>query len=113
MQHAVVFIRDLHQFRPEGGADELAVFAAVAEVLDHLRDRGSVLGYYKSAYPYEFEVGVLAGARGCTTVKISVDLIEEVERGGIALLDGEDEGEGTWQVLLVCGQRGGEGAAHT
>lgn len=35
-------------------------------------------------------------------VKVGVDFVEEVERGRVALLDGEDEGEGaeTWELFL-------------
>lgn len=62
---AVELVRVLEQLGPEGGRDELRV---VAQLVDHVGDGLAMLG-----------------------VEGLVDFVEEIERGGIALLDGEDQ----------------------
>lgn len=62
----------MQHLRSERGADELPVLVALADVVQVVGHRGTVLG-----------------------VEVGVNLIEEVEGRGIALLDGEDEGQGT------------------
>lgn len=71
----------MHHLRSESRANELATpFAALAafaaELAQHLRDGGAVL-----------------------RVEVCVDLVEEVEGRGVALLDGEDEGERAQRLL--------------
>ena len=67
---AVALLRNMQHLRAEGGADELSI-GGVRDRLEHLRDGGSVLG-----------------------VEVGVDLVEEVEWGGVTSLDGEDQREG-------------------
>lgn len=78
--YTIAFLRDKQHLRAEGRADELAaaVVCALGQGLEHVGDGGAVLG-----------------------VEIGVDLVEEVERSRVALLDGEDESEGaeTWGVV--------------
>jgi len=80
--NTIALIRNEQHLRSERRADELSTHAACAvlgvlaallrgNLLEHLRDRRAVLG-----------------------VEVGVNFIEEVEGCWIALLDGEDEGEG-------------------
>jgi len=87
VQHAVVFVRDMDEFRPERRADELAVVAA-AEVFDHLCYCCSVLRWEAVL------VGVVKREGGEHTVEVGVDFVEEVEWCGVTLLDCKDEREG-------------------
>jgi len=88
-RNAVAFISDEQHLRSEGCADELSAHGACTvlgvlatllrgDLLEHLCHGGTILG-----------------------VEIRVDFVEEVEGSGIALLDCEDEGEGTqtWERL--------------
>lgn len=63
---AVALLRHVQHLRAEGRADELAV-GGLRDGLEHLRHGGPVLG-----------------------VEVGVDLVEEVERGRVAGLNGED-----------------------
>ena len=70
IHNTITLIRHAEHLRAESGTDELAVQAVgllTADVGEHLGDGGAVLG-----------------------VEVGVDFVEEVEGGGIALLDGED-----------------------
>lgn len=66
--HTIALLRDQQHLGPERRADELPV---VGLLLEHQGDGGAVL-----------------------RVEVGVDLVEEVEGGGVAGLDGEYEGEG-------------------
>lgn len=64
---AIIPLSRLEQFRSESGGDKLCVRF---EIFDHVSDSSTIL-----------------------RVQCRVDLIKEVERRRVALLDGEDEGE--------------------
>lgn len=70
----------MQHLRAEGGADELGSLVAATDVAQVVRDRSAVL-----------------------RIEVGVDLVEEVEGRGVALLDGKDEGEGaeTWVAVGV------------
>lgn len=81
--HPVALLRHEQHLGPEGGADELAAAGLAGPVGDgpqHVGDGGAVLG-----------------------VEVGVDFVKEVEGGRVALLDGEDEGEGAeaWGFCTV------------
>jgi hypothetical protein len=89
--NTIAFISHKQHLRPERRADELSAHAARAvfdvlvallrrDLLEHLRDGCAVLG-----------------------VKVGVDFVEEVKGCWVALLDCEDEGEGTQTWGLLAG----------
>ncbi len=76
----IALLRHEQHLRAKSGTDELPparIGGSVGDGSKHVGDGGAVLG-----------------------VEVGVDFVEEVEGRGVALLDGEDEGEGAeaWKV---------------
>jgi hypothetical protein len=91
---AIAFVGHEQHLRSERCADELSAHGAgaVVRVLAALL-RGDLLEH-------------LCDSRAVLGVEVGIDFVEEVEGGGIALLDGEDKGEGTQTWTLLAGKGG-------
>lgn len=78
-RHAVALVRDVHNLRAEGRADELRLLL--------LRDAHQQRGH----------------GRAVLRVQVGVDLVEDDEGAGLGCLEREDQAEGaeTWIVNVV------------